>query len=84
MTVHFQTQDQVRVMIVEDSLTARTMLKHMVETAPDLRVIDMAKDPFDAAEKMRKVWPEGKECMLPLSAKKEKPYSPWAKSISGR
>lgn len=58
MTVHFQTQDQVRVMIVEDSLTARTMLKHMVETAPDLRVIDMAKDPFDAAEKMRKVLPD--------------------------
>ena len=58
MNAHVQTQDQVRVMIVEDSLTARTMLKHMVETAPDLRVIEMASDPFDAAEKMRKVMPD--------------------------
>ena len=58
MTAHFRAQDQVRVMIVEDSLTARTMLKHMVESAPDLRVIEMARDPFDAAEKMRKMMPD--------------------------
>ncbi|WP_323784415.1 chemotaxis response regulator protein-glutamate methylesterase [Thalassovita sp.] len=58
MNAHVTTHDQVRVMIVEDSLTARTMLKQMVETAPDLKVVDMARDPFDAAEKMRKALPD--------------------------
>lgn len=57
MTVS-RSGDPIRVMIVEDSLTARTMLKNMIETAPDLKVVDMAKDPFDAAEKMRKGLPD--------------------------
>jgi two-component system chemotaxis response regulator CheB len=50
--------EQIKVMIVEDSLTARTMLKNMIETQPDLTVVDMAKDPFDAADKMRKGLPD--------------------------
>mgnify|MGYP001266384352 CR=1 FL=1 len=50
--------DPIKVMIVEDSLTARTMLRNMIETQPDLKVVEMAKDPFDAAEKMRKGLPD--------------------------
>ena len=53
-----RSADPIKVMIVEDSLTARTMLKNMIETAPDLKVVEMAKDPFDAAEKMRKGLPD--------------------------
>lgn len=52
------SDEQIKVMIVEDSLTARTMLKNMIETQADLKVVDMAKDPFDAAEKMRKGLPD--------------------------
>jgi two-component system chemotaxis response regulator CheB len=52
------SDEQIKVMIVEDSLTARTMLKNMIETQTDLKVVDMAKDPFDAADKMRKGLPD--------------------------
>lgn len=53
-----KSDDPIKVMIVEDSLTARTMLKNMIETQSDLKVVEMAKDPFDAAEKMRKGLPD--------------------------
>ncbi|SPF77592.1 protein-glutamate methylesterase/protein-glutamine glutaminase [Pseudoprimorskyibacter insulae] len=49
---------QISVMIVEDSLTARTMLKRLVEKDPALRVTVMARDPFDAVEKMRESQPD--------------------------
>lgn len=44
---------QIRVMIVEDSITARTMLRKMVESEPDLKVVETARDPYDAVEKMK-------------------------------
>jgi two-component system chemotaxis response regulator CheB len=50
--------NMINVMIVEDSLTARTMLKKLVETDPQLRVTAMARDPYDAVEKMRDGLPD--------------------------
>lgn len=50
--------DAIRVMIVEDSITARTMLKMMLESAPDITVMETARDPFDAVEKMKAGLPD--------------------------
>ncbi|MEY8881599.1 chemotaxis response regulator protein-glutamate methylesterase [Donghicola sp. XS_ASV15] len=50
--------DAIRVLIVEDSITARTMLKMMLESAPDITVMDTARDPFDAVEKMKAGLPD--------------------------
>ncbi|SFQ65390.1 protein-glutamate methylesterase/protein-glutamine glutaminase [Donghicola eburneus] len=50
--------DAIQVMIVEDSITARTMLKMMLESAPDITVTDTARDPFDAVEKMKNGLPD--------------------------
>lgn len=50
--------NKIKVLIVEDSITARTMLKMMLESAPDIRVVDTARDPFDAVEKMKNGLPD--------------------------
>ena len=50
--------DAIQVMIVEDSITARTMLKMMLESAPDIVVTETARDPFDAVEKMKSGLPD--------------------------
>ena len=53
MSMSGRLNSPVRVMIVEDSASARMMLRRMIETAPDLLVVDTASDPFEAVDKMR-------------------------------
>lgn len=53
MSMSGRVNSPVRVMIVEDSASARMMLRRMIETAPDLMVVDTASDPFEAVDKMR-------------------------------
>lgn len=58
MTMSGRLISPVRVMIVEDSASARMMLRRMIESASDLLVVDTASDPFEAVEKMRTSAPD--------------------------
>lgn len=44
---------KIRVLIVDDSAAIRQMLRDIINAQPDMEVIDMAYDPFDAREKIK-------------------------------
>jgi two-component system chemotaxis response regulator CheB len=46
------------VLIVDDSATARAALRRVLESAPDIHVIDTAIDPLFALPKMNRQWPD--------------------------
>lgn len=48
----------VRVLIVDDSASARAMLRSIVESDPALRVVGLAPDAFEAARMMREELPD--------------------------
>jgi two-component system chemotaxis response regulator CheB len=58
MTAPTSDDGAIRVMIVEDSATARIILRKIVDREPGMCVVDTAGDPFEAAEKMRVQMPD--------------------------
>lgn len=48
----------IKVMIVDDSAVARSVLQEALLTAPDMRVIGVAPDPLFALPKMEREWPD--------------------------
>lgn len=52
MALSRTTDRDIQVMIVEDSATARILLRRMIESEPGMTVLDVACDPFQAVEKM--------------------------------
>lgn len=51
-------QKKIKVLIIDDSAVVRQTLKEVLESDPAIEVIDTAKDPFDAAEKLKKQVPD--------------------------
>ncbi len=49
---------KIKVLIIDDSAVVRQTLKEVLESDPSIEVIDTAKDPFDAAEKLKKQVPD--------------------------
>lgn len=49
---------QIKVLIVDDSLAARTLLRDLLSEDPGIEVVGMANDPFEAAERMRSGLPD--------------------------
>lgn len=49
---------QIRVLIVDDSASARRALEGLLQEDPGIEVIGAARDAFEAAEKMRSVLPD--------------------------
>lgn len=49
---------KIRVMIVDDSAVARQTLSMVLSDDPKIEVISTARDPFEAAEKMRREMPD--------------------------
>jgi two-component system chemotaxis response regulator CheB len=52
------TSALVRVLIVDDSASARAMLRSIVESDPALKVVGLAPDAFEAARMMREELPD--------------------------
>lgn len=50
--------DKIKVMIVDDSLSIRLLLKGILSEAPDMEVVATAADPLQAIEEMKKVKPD--------------------------
>ena len=48
----------IKVMIVDDSAVARSVLQEALLTAPDMRVVGVAPDPLFALPKMEREWPD--------------------------
>jgi two-component system chemotaxis response regulator CheB len=48
----------IKVMIVDDSAVARSVLQEALLTAPDMAVIGVAPDPLFALPKMQREWPD--------------------------
>lgn len=48
----------IRVLIVDDSLLMRKMLSEILSSDPQLEVVEMAKDPYDAREKIKRTNPD--------------------------
>ncbi len=48
----------IRVLIVDDSALVRKMLKEMLSSDPEIEVIGVAFDPFDAREKIKELHPD--------------------------
>ncbi|MBW2107142.1 MAG: chemotaxis response regulator protein-glutamate methylesterase [Deltaproteobacteria bacterium] len=51
-------EKKISVLIVDDSALVRRCLKEILESDPDIAVMGTASDPYDAADKMRKVAPD--------------------------
>lgn len=49
---------KIRVLVVDDSAVVRQTMKEMLESDPEIEVMDTAADPFIAAEKIRKEVPD--------------------------
>ena len=49
---------KVRVLVVDDSAVVRETLSHLINRHPRLEVMAVAKDPFEAAEKIRQEIPD--------------------------
>ena len=49
---------KARVLIVEDSAVMRTLLREIINAAPDLEVVGMAPDPIEARELIRALAPD--------------------------
>ena len=49
---------KIRVLIVDDSAVVRQAMKEILESDPEIEVMDSAGDPFIAAEKIRKEIPD--------------------------
>lgn len=52
------TADRLKVLIVDDSASARAMLRSIVESDPGLRVMALAEDAFAAARAMKEALPD--------------------------
>ncbi len=50
--------NKIKVMLVDDSAVVRQMLAEVLNSDPDIEVIDACADPFIAAQKMRKQVPD--------------------------
>lgn len=50
--------DKIRVLVVDDSVFYRVALPRMLHTAPDIEVVDVAKDGAEALEKVRRLKPD--------------------------
>lgn len=50
--------DKIRVLVVDDSVFYRVALPRMLHTAPDIEVVDVAKDGAEALEKARRLKPD--------------------------
>lgn len=50
--------DKIQVLIVDDSASARAMLRHMIETDPQIVVQNTAGDAFIAADRMKRQLPD--------------------------
>lgn len=50
--------EKIKVLIVDDSLLIRKLLREIIESSPRLTVIGEAEDPFDAREKIKKLVPD--------------------------
>lgn len=48
----------IRVLIVDDSALVRSVLKEIIEQADDLEVVDVARDPYEAREKIKALNPD--------------------------
>lgn len=49
---------KIKVLIVDDSALIREMFKTMVNSQPDMEVVDTAVDPYDAREKIKRLNPD--------------------------
>ena len=49
---------KTRVLIIDDSVLVRQSAKVLLESQPDIEVMDTAVDPIFAMEKMRREWPD--------------------------
>ena len=49
---------KIRVLVVDDSVFYRVALPRMLRTAPDIEVVDIAKDGAEALEKVRRLAPD--------------------------
>jgi len=49
---------KIKVLIIDDSAVVRQTLKDIFDSDPEIEVIGSAKDPYDAAEKMKKEAPD--------------------------
>lgn len=49
---------KIRVLVVDDSVFYRVALPRMLHTAPDIEVVDVAKDGAEALEKIRRLKPD--------------------------
>ena len=50
--------DKIRVLVVDDSAFARSVITKKLEADPDLEVIDFAKDGLEALEKVKNLKPD--------------------------
>lgn len=50
--------DKIKVMVVDDSAVVRETMKEILESDPDIIVVDSAADPFIAADKLKKIIPD--------------------------
>ena len=48
----------LNVLVVDDSATARELLSHIVDSAPDMRTVGMAKDGLEAVQMTRDLHPD--------------------------
>src|SRR5208282_5919020 len=50
--------NRIKVLIVDDSAVVRQVLTELLSSDPSIEVIDSARDPYMAAEKMREIVPD--------------------------
>lgn len=57
-----QTNNKIRVLIVDDSMVFREILSRGISSEPDIEVVATANDPFDARDKILKYNPDVMTC----------------------